>query len=314
LKNDHYSPALRDFDKNQTLYERDQRGLGEYVDKLQGLSKGPFRPGNFPNVEKLLVAARREKTMDFDAVENERRRSWWRAWPPGSRCRNSRDLVRRSLDLKAGTIRQRDYQAHLRELCARHKLALSRFPRLVDYMIYVADSETIERDALLDEIARLESAAQDALAQTPAQRAVVSIARDLSRLAKLVANEMTPADWAAYEPRRNEIARLGDRVKAVDGGAAVTWPADWSGFVRPFEEFCRLALSRNDALANRTLEKMKAERKSTAILVAGGFHTDGLVALLAARGAGVAVLTPKIGPMEGASNYSRRLRPRPPAG
>jgi serine/threonine protein phosphatase PrpC len=301
LKKRHYSPALLDYDQNQSLYEQDRRGLGEYVDKLKGFQKDA--PGrNFPNIEKLLVAAHREKNMDFDAVENERR-----SLVEGLAARLSvpelQNLVRRSLDLKSGSLSQRDYQAHLRELCARHKLALTRFPRLVDYMIYVADSETIERDALLDEIARLESAAQDALAQTPAQRAVVSIARDLSRLAKLVANEMTPADWAAYEPRRNEIARLGDRVKAVDGGAAVTWPADWSGFVRPFEEFCRLALSRNDALANRTLEKMKAERKSTAILVAGGFHTDGLVALLAARGAGVAVLTPKIGPMEGASNY-----------
>ncbi len=301
LKKRHYSPALLDYDQNQSLYEQDRRGLGEYVDKLKGFQKDA--PGrNFPNIEKLLVAAHREKTMDFDAVENERR-----SLVEGLAARLSvpelQNLVRRSLDLKSGSLSQRDYQAHLRELCARHKLALTRFPRLVDYMIYVADSETIERDALLDEIARLESAAQDALAQTPAQRAVVSIARDLSRLAKLVANEMTPADWAAYEPRRNEIARLGDRVKAVDGGAAVTWPADWSGFVRPFEEFCRLALSRNDALANRTLEKMKAERKSTAILVAGGFHTDGLVALLAARGAGVAVLTPKIGPVDGASNY-----------
>lgn len=301
LKNDHYSPALRDFDKNQTLYERDQRGLGEYVENLKGFQK-TLSAREFPNVEKLLVAARREKTMDFEAVENERR-----ALVEGLATRLSvpelQDLVRRSLDLKAGTIRQRDYQTHLKDLCARHKLALSRFPRLVGYMDYIADSESIEREALLSELDRLETSAQDALARTPVQRDIVSLARDLSRLSKLIANEMTPGDWSAYEPRRAAMARLGERLKALPGGRAVETPADWEGFVRPYEEFCRKALARNSALADRTLEKMKSERKGTAVLVAGGFHTDGLVDLLAARGATVVVLTPKIGPVDGASNY-----------
>lgn len=301
LKKAHYSPALHDFDKNQNLYERDQRGLGEYVENLKGFQK-TLSVQEFPNVEKLLLAARREKTMDFEAVENERR-----ALVEGLATRLSvpelQDLVRRSLDLKAGTLRQRDYQTHLRDLCARHKLALSRFPRLVGYMDYVADSESIEREALLNELDRLETAAQDALARTPVQRDIVSLTRDLSRLSKLVANEMTPADWSAYEPRRAAMARLGARLKALPGGRAVETPADWEGFVRPYEEFCRKALARNSALADRTLEKMKSERKGTALLVAGGFHTDGLVDLLAARGATVVVLTPKIGPVDGASNY-----------
>lgn len=301
LKKAHYSPALHDFDKNQNLYERDQRGLGEYVENLKGFQKS-LSVQEFPNVEKLLLAARREKTMDFEAVENERR-----ALVEGLATRLSvpelQDLVRRSLDLKAGTLRQRDYQTHLRDLCARHKLALSRFPRLVGYMDYVADSESIEREALLNELDRLETAAQDALARTPVQRDIVSLTRDLARLSKLVANEMTPADWSAFEPRRAAMARLGARLKALPGGRAVETPADWEGFVRPYEEFCRKALARNSALADRTLEKMKNERKSTALLVAGGFHTDGLVDLLAARGATVVVLTPKIGPVDGASNY-----------
>lgn len=303
LKQKHFSSALRDYDKNQSLYEQDKRGLGEYVETLKGFHKsGTKSTDALPNVEKLLVAARREKTMDFDTVENERR-----SLVEGLAARLSvpelQDLVRRSLDLKSGAISQRAYQTHLRALCARHQLDLSRYPRLTDYMTYVADSESIERDALLDELARLETAAQDVLVQTPTHRALVTLSRDLSRFKKVIANEMTPADWSAYEPRRAEIAKMGQRLGEVAGGRAVPGPADWDAFIGPYEGFCRKALARNAALADRLLEKMKTDRKTTAVLVAGGFHTDGLVDLLAARGATVAVLTPKIGPVDGTANY-----------
>lgn len=303
LKQKHFSSALRDYDQNQSLYEQDKRGLGAYVEALKSFQKGGAKSADaLPNVEKLLVAARREKNMDFDAIENERR-----SLVEGLATRLSvpelQDLVRRSLDLKSGAMSQRAYQAHLRALCVRHKLDLSRYPRLGDYMTYVADSESIERDTLLDELARLETAAQDALVQTPNQRALVGLSRDLVRFKKMIANEMTPADWAAYEPRRAEMAQMGRRLASVTGGRAVPGPADWDAFIGPYEGFCRKALARDVALADRLLEKMKTERKTTAVLVAGGFHTDGVVELLAARGVTVAVLTPKIGPIDGTANY-----------
>lgn len=302
LKQKHFSSELREYDHNQSLYEQDRRGLGEYVETLKKFQSAAKSAEALPNVEKLLVAARREKTMDFESVENERR-----SLVEGLATRLSvpelQDLVRRSLDLKSGAIGQRAYQSHLRSLCAKHKLDLSRYPRLIDYMTYVADSETIERDALLDELARLETSAQDALVQTSAQREVVALSRDLSRLKKIFANEMTPADWTAYESRRTEIARIGRRLETLAVGRTVAGPADWNAFIGPYEDFCRKALARNAALADRLLEKMKADRKTTAVLVAGGFHTDGLVDLLAARGATVAVLTPKIGPVDGTDNY-----------
>jgi hypothetical protein len=64
-------------------------------------------------------------------------------------------------------------------------------------------------------------------------------------------------------------------------------------FLSPFESFCARAMDRNAALTGRLLEKMAQEKKSVAILIAGGFHTEGLMATLAKQGASVAVLTPE---------------------
>jgi hypothetical protein len=170
-------------------------------------------------------------------------------------------------------------------------------------MHYVAASEEIEREELLKEIGTLETSAQDALIKTSEQRIVVDLSRDASRLKKLLTNEMTPDDWTAYKRRQAEIADLPARLKKIGSNATVRWPENMANFLSPFESFCARAMDRNAALTGRLLEKMAQEKKSVAILIAGGFHTEGLMATLAKQGASVAVLTPKIGQVDPHHRY-----------
>ncbi|MBL0059374.1 MAG: hypothetical protein IPP35_09750 [Elusimicrobia bacterium] len=213
------------------------------------------------------------------------------------------ELVNRSVDLRAGKVSHNAYHSFLRGLCGRNGLSLARYPALTGYMRYVADAEEIDRADLEKELTDLETSAQDALAKTPDQRKLVILSRDAIRLKKLFANEMRPGDWVAYQGRRAVVLDFPSRLKALAPTALVHWPTDLPGFLAPFEAFCGRAMDRNAALIDRLLEKMALEKQSVAVLVAGGFHTDGLMETLVQRGASVAVLTPKIGPADPTQRY-----------
>ena len=64
--------------------------------------------------------------------------------------------------------------------------------------------------------------------------------------------------------------------------------------LQPYEDFCRYAMSRNNSLVENLLEKIQKEKASSAVLVAGGFHTEGLTQLLRQKDISYVVVTPKI--------------------
>lgn len=304
LKQTLYTEDLKSFDKNQTLYDQGHRGLGEYVQALTKFDgqKDIVLSLKFPNVSRLLSALREEKNLDFAVVEQDRKALVEKLVEKLTQA-ELQELVRRSVDLRGGKTSHNAYNGYLRSLCDRNGLSLSRYPSLTAYMHYVAASEDIDREDLLKEMGSLETAAQDTLIKTAEQRKLVDLSRDASRLKKLLSNEMTPDDWTAYKARQAEITSLPVRVKEMDPNLTVRWPESMSQFLSPFESFCARAMDRNGALTGRLLEKMTQEKQPIAVLVAGGFHTEGLMDTLAKQGASVAVLTPKIGQVDLTHRY-----------
>lgn len=304
LKKTVYTEDLQSFDKNQTLYDQDHRGLGEYVHALANFDgrTDVVHSHEFPNISRLLSALREEKSLDFALVERERQGLVEKLVENLSQA-ELEDLLRRSVDLRGGKTSHNGYHAYLQNLCARKGLSLSRYPSLTGYMHYVAASETIDREELLKEMGSLETSAQDTLTKTPEQRKLANLSRDASLLKKLIANEMTPDAWVAYKARQTEIANLPARLKELDPIVAVRWPESMTQFLSPFESFCARAMDRNAALTSRLLEKMTQDKHPVAVLVAGGFHTEGLMDILAKQGASVAVLTPKIGQVDPNHRY-----------
>lgn len=304
LKKSVYSEDLQSFDKNQTLYDQGHRGLGEYVQALAKFDgqKVAVLSLKFPNISRLLLALKEEKNLDFAVVEQDRQGLVEKLVEKLTQA-ELQDLVRRSVDLRGGKISHDAYNGNLRSLCERNGLSLSRYPSLTAYMHYVAASEDIDREDLLKEMASLETVAQDVLIKTAEQRKLAVLSRDASRLKKLLANEMTPDDWAAYKVRQTENANLPVRMKEMAPKATLRWPENMAHFLSPFERFCALAMDRNAALTGRLLEKMRRDKQSVAVLVAGGFHTDGLVSALSRQGASIAVLTPKISQVDPNHRY-----------
>jgi hypothetical protein len=120
-------------------------------------------------------------------------------------------------------------------------------------------------------------------------------------------NAMTPEEWARYLVRRGEMGQLEARSKTHTQQAGVPFetifPQDLAGFVTPFEEFCRLALARDEAMADRLFAKMGEDQLKAAMLVTGGFHTEGLLEEIKRRGGSYVVLTPRVEIVQSDKNY-----------
>ncbi len=76
----------------------------------------------------------------------------------------------------------------------------------------------------------------------------------------------------------------------------------------PAVEFYELALKRDEAFYENLTALMKGQKQNTAVVVTGGFHTNGLRQILEERKIGYAVVSPRMASLAGAENYAKVMR------
>jgi serine/threonine protein kinase len=276
----------RDFPSplGRLVAERPAPGAPEALMRGQG-------EGSVPNLELLVRALDEEDRLNFKLVEKERR-DLVEQLANKLNVQQMQDLVAKSVDYRAGRVGYGDYHSHLIEICRQHGISVGQWGHLNRYISYVTLADKIDKNSLLEEMDLLDRAIPERLARTSDEKKLVSVAYDLTLMAKLLRHEMAPTDWAAYEKRAGEIHRLGDRLSELDPTGK--WESLSAKTLKPFEDFCRYATQRNNALTDNLLRRMGETQAKSAVLVAGGFHTEGLSALLRDKQVSYVVLTPKI--------------------
>jgi hypothetical protein len=295
LKVQAYSPELREFDTHYNAYKGRLEGLGAYVRYLMLTHSGSRLA--YTNLHILMNALEWEETLDFKLVEKERLELVELLAKKLSEQKLSA-LIQQSLLYRLGRMGYGDYHRYLRQVCRDNGVLLDRLPQLNSYVNYVLLAEQIDRNELLLELARLEEATQDQLAVTPVQEQLVAVNRDLMVLEKLTNHNMTQADWLYYYGRRDAVLKAGEQANSVARGLGsdlgVSVPKDLAALAAPFEQFCQYAMQRNIGLVDNLLTKMQGEKATSAVLVAGGFHSDGLTQILRQKQVSYVVVTPKI--------------------
>lgn len=288
LKKTHYSKNLIEFDTHFQNYQGGKESLGSYVRYLMdGLSSANNRP---PNLALLLKALLAEEGLDFKEVERERL-DLVRLLVNRLHQKQLDLLVKRSLLYRSGQIGFGEYHRFMRNICRDNEISLDDYPQLNDYISYVLLADKIDRNALLDELTRLEKSVQTQWAVTLEQKRLVGVSRCLTLLDKLMVQAMTPEEWADYKIQRPDFLRIESDIRALGGhpSAGLT-----SKLLSSFEDFFRIAIERNHALHENLSQQMGKENVSAAVLVAGGFHSEGLSQLFKRKGLSYVVVTPKI--------------------
>ncbi len=293
LKSSVFSPRLLEFDRRSVAFDARKEALGSYVRflfRLNGKSAG-----RCVNLRLLDQALQWEESLDFKHVDAERRELLevlTRRLP----APELKLLLDDSVRYRLGMLTYGAYYRKFRDRCKESGIDLEHYGHLSGYIRYVLLAEQINRNDLLTELSDLENRSRTALTATPEERELMDAGRRLALLDKLVRHAFSPADWSDYGRRRQGMLNLSrDAAGLTRRAGREPLRTELSAEdLKPFEDFCSLALARNAALVENLLAKMKSEGRSQAVLVAGGFHTDGLTQILRHKDVSYAVVTPML--------------------
>jgi len=275
-----FSPELRALDAQQTARAGGRATLTDYLAFLAARPGAPPAAG-FPQVDLFLETLAIEKTLDFARVEKERAAAL-EALAQRAGEKGLEDLLQKSLATRAGVVSYAGFYGALRDASRRAGLSLDVFPQFERYLRYVAQSDAIHPESLFVEIDRFEEAVWRAACRTEEQKAAAALARDAALTEKLFNLTLTTDEWRRYQARRAHIRALPRRLTGEDASL----PHE------TFERFYALAEKRNKALADNLFASLKDA--PLAVLVAGGFHGDGLTKLLTRAGATLVTISPKM--------------------
>jgi hypothetical protein len=259
------NPALSSFEKTLTAWDEGRRSLGEHAADLAS------RADPAANTRLYLDALDRERRLDFALAESERRR-----WMEDALARASgpqrRALADAAVAFRAGGSAI-DFHAFLEAWGRRVGAPVAGRSAFRDYLAYVRAAGRVDPDALHADLVRMEQAIQTRLCRTAEENAWAARGRRLRLGRKLLDFALTPAEWETLRADRTPL-----------------WPGEDPGY----RDFYAAAEARDRALADNLLARMAAGRFSTALLVAGGFHTAGIERALNARGLAVVTVSPRV--------------------
>lgn len=272
LKKTHYTPELHEYDAKLSAYEEGTLSLPDYVLYLDSLTVATQ-----PELKELIAAALLEGSIDFAQVEKERQAILQILIPKITQPESQR-LMQMSALYQAGEVSYAAIYGYLKNLAERHGINFAKFPEMGLYIQYVLKSEGIDPQLVFEGLRNLQEKAGQNLFKTPAQAETLALTQQYFLRQKLSQYALTEEEWLAYEAQ--SVIPANDDL--------------WT----PFENFYRLAVDRNAVMATRMAERLNNSDTNLGLLVAGGFHTEGLVQQLKEQGFTVLTLSPKITKVE----------------
>jgi hypothetical protein len=176
----------------------------------------------------------------------------------------------------------------LLELGEKQNVSLSAYPAFCRYAFSLALMRDLQGERILEATQQWEADSYAALIKTPREREFVRQRRELRLLRRLVAFELTPSEWDAYQTMAHA-----HWVRALDLSA--------------FEKFYAEADARSRLMAENLSGDMARTGAARAVLVCGGFHQSAVARLLRANGISVEVTQPHLQTPVVASDHALQL-------
>ncbi len=268
-----FNARLKEFDDMVAAYRKGSLPWGEYVRRLS-----TYTEDLSPKVEAYLTALEMERTLNFTLVESERTQLIAQLTTKLNKVETD-ELLSASAAYRAGQLTHSDFYAHLKELCARKGVDLAHTPAMNEYIRYVLLSDSLDVDTILQEAASVEKQIYDTLVKTEKERRLIEDSRHLHLVGKLLDFALTKEEWAEYK------------------NTGKTFSLDLSSF----ESFYLEAEARDRAMAENLEKAMDASHSKVAVLVTGGFHSEGILEQLQPKGFTVVSYVPKISKIEDAN-------------
>jgi len=302
LKTYIYNEDLKALDAKAQAYESKAMQFNDYVRFLQQeAEKWKVNLREYDNFFKLVNVLVYEKKIDFGVTDKERT-----ALIDGLSKKLAKDglteLVSQSISFKVGKISSADYYAYLKMLALKNGVDLAKeYPNLYNYIIYNSVYSKIENEKLFADIKKLETDLKEKLFANDDQRTLERLSRHIDILIGLVNIKLLNADFDYYKTHKEEFAKetfldFITKQAAQYGFAYEIYPPSIAVMdsIAKLEDFYAIAIKRDKALVDNTLSQMGKEDQKIAVLVTGGFHSEGIAKLLEKDGISYMVICPAI--------------------
>jgi hypothetical protein len=298
-----YTSALKEFDEKISAYKDETLDFSQYVLYLDGLYRERgYDPDAYPVFMKLVLVVEKESGIDFLKVDDERAQCIEKL-SQTLEPRPLSELLDKSLHFKTGALSPRLIYNYLSDMAAGQKSVdlKNDYPQLALYIDYINLYSDIDNTALFKEIAALENAVKESLFTDDAQRKIDRMYHNLLILRDMFSLKVTVNDIQYYRANRKEFvpAYIINFITDIAKRYSVLYeldPAfrDIAARLPDMERFYNIAEERDAVLVKNTVDAMKNNNADIAVLISGGFHTDGITKLLKERGISYIVVTPNI--------------------
>jgi len=284
-KSRNLSSLAREFDAARGAFLAGKIGVGEYLVCLKKFQGGEILGSDSLVLEQFLSAYQTEKSLDFNLVEKERREVLKQLVPKLTADELKR-LAALSMALKTGEVSFADYYGEVKSLMERRQISLSKWPAFDEYIRYVLLAGGINSEKLFGALGEYEKELVKIVGKSAKEREILERSKFLHLLGKLSEFGLTPTEWAEYRQLRERHQNLLTEL-----------PID------SFENFYGKAEIRSGKMVENFLQcsAAKGGLPPVSVLLAGGFHSPALSALMRKKGFSYAVLQPKITRFEGES-------------
>ncbi|MBN2453480.1 MAG: hypothetical protein JXB40_04385 [Candidatus Omnitrophica bacterium] len=302
LKGFIYNADLKAMDQKSAEHEAKTLQFNDYVRFLQAeAEKNKIGLRQYENLFKLVNVLIYEKKIDFNMTDKERS-SLIDELSKSVTKDTLKELVNQSISFKVGKISSADYYDYVKKLALANGIDLQGgYPNLYNYIIYNSVYSKIDNEKLFRDIKALEADIKEKLFENEDQRTLEKLSRHINILLGLVNIKLMNDDFEYYKAHKDEFAPdiFTDFIKdkSAQFGLVIEMdpPADMvADNISKLEEFYAIAIKRDDALVKNTLEGMNKMRQNLAVLVTGGFHSEGIARLLEKTDISYVIVCPTI--------------------
>jgi len=302
LKGYVYTKKLKEFDGKIEEYKDKEITLSDYAKILSlKLKRYNVNLKAYPNFSKLIYTLVYEDKIDFDTVDGERAAlidKLSKDLPKDE----LQELVLQSFSFKTGKLGPDEYYGYLRDITKAHSIDLAKdYPNLSNYVIYTKLYARIENENLFNELEDIKNSVKEKLFENDDQRDLSACWDNVNILIGLINIKLSNREFAYYASNRKKFNPdffmnfVNSQVSRYNLAYSIEEPSEFIKTNLPkLEEFYEIATKRDRALVDNTLKTMKSEKTDAAILISGGFHTEGISDLLEKKGVSYVVVCPNI--------------------
>ncbi|MCB1195423.1 glutamine synthetase beta-grasp domain-containing protein [bacterium] len=266
--------------------------LGRYAEDLN------IDISEMSNFERYLTFFQVEKTIDFTQVDAQFGKLYATLYEALND--QERDILRKKdLYVKINLIPQHEFHTYVGSLAAgRPDISLDSYPELKRYFDNLNLLASVNSAGVMRECARIETQVSNVLCITPAQKECYRFSQAVAILRRFSGLQLTRDDsvFCQSHPECFDGISLGEFVNAHSTIVKIS-PEEMQILAHYFDFFTAFyssAEKRDVILVDNFLSAMRLNKVSRGVLIAGGYHAEGIAQALREREIGYTMIMPAV--------------------